>query len=66
MKNENKLTVEHGPAKWNWVHGHGMVLTEDPVKPIIISQERLAEITSTGSHRPAASNSSAVPVRWNS
>lgn len=49
MKNEKKLKVEHGSAKWNWAHAHShnagdLVVVENPVKPRIISQERLAEI----------------------
>jgi hypothetical protein len=48
MKNEKKFKVEHGPAKWNWAHGQshntGLVVIENPVKPKVISQERLAEI----------------------
>jgi len=22
MKQEKKIEVTHGPAKWNWAHGH--------------------------------------------
>jgi hypothetical protein len=48
MKTGKQFKVEHGPAKWNWAHGErhntGLVVIENPVKPKIIPQERLAEI----------------------
>jgi hypothetical protein len=48
VKNEKKLKVEHGSAQWNWAYVHGrnagLVVIENPAKPKVISQERLAEI----------------------
>jgi hypothetical protein len=46
VRNDKQFKVEHGRAKGNWAHGHGVrvVVTESPLEPKIISQERLAEI----------------------